>query len=100
MRLESAVLYIENGMATPMAFSRFSADRTSTARVWFHDTDGLCQHPSRDAAGLRDHDRQSPAKAGRKVACVSGRQLLLDERMQDFWPPQVPVPVVSPFGKV
>jgi hypothetical protein len=38
--------------------------------------------------------------AARGAVCVSGRQLLLDERMQDLRPPQVPVPVVSPFGKV
>jgi hypothetical protein len=38
-----------------------------------------------------------PSQGGR---FVSGKQLLLDERMQDLRPPQVPVPVVSPFGKV
>jgi hypothetical protein len=41
-------------------------------------------------------DRPRPGSA----ACVSGKQLLLDERMQNRRSPRVPVPLVSPFSKV
>jgi hypothetical protein len=76
-----------------------SPARPSTRR-WRRAVQGLL-------AGLTGRPRHAvtPGRAqqrlaARSAACVSGRQFLFDERMQDRRPPQVPVPVVSPFSKV
>jgi hypothetical protein len=57
-----------------------------------------CKPPP--AARRVARQKESSVGASRGAGCVSGRQLLLDERMQDRLPSQAPVPVVSPFGKV